>query len=234
MSEARCARPAVGGRTFCHPGGMRFSRCSAAAVLATAALVLSGCAGGQQAEDAASTQPVSSQPVSSPATASSATATSGPADADAGSDAAPFPADVEPDTAEPVDASGLTVTAVRTGTHDGFDRVVFELSGEGAPGWDVQYVDAATAQGTGEAIELAGPEQLRVILRGTSYPYETGATEVTRGPVAVSGAEIVTDAFYDGTFEGQSLAYVGTGSRLPFRVYALTGPSRVVVDVATP
>ena len=35
-----------------------------------------------------------------------------------------------------------------------------------------------------------------------------------------------------GTVEGQALAYVGTRSTAPFRVYALTGPSRLVVDVA--
>jgi hypothetical protein len=38
--------------------------------------------------------------------------------------------------------------------------------------------------------------------------------------------------FYDATFEGTSVAWIGTAERRPFRVYALTGPSRVVVEVA--
>jgi hypothetical protein len=145
----------------------------------------------------------------------------------------PFVADVQPDTAEAVDPAGLTVTAVRVGAHDGFDRVVFELAGEGTPGWDVQYMDAATAEGSGDPIDLAGPAYLRVVIRGTSYPYESGATEASRGPVALAGTTAVTGAFYDGTFEGQSLGYVGTRSQAPFRVYALSGPARVVVEVAT-
>jgi hypothetical protein len=110
---------------------------------------------------------------------------------------------------------------------------VFELAGAGTPGWDVQYVDAATAEGSGDPIDLAGPAYLRVVLRGTSYPYESGRTEVSRGRVAGTGTSAVTGAFYDGTFEGQSLAYVGTRSQAPFRVYALSGPARVVVEVAT-
>ncbi|SDY50028.1 hypothetical protein SAMN05661080_03674 [Modestobacter sp. DSM 44400] len=43
----------------------------------------------------------------------------------------------------------------------------------------------------------------------------------------------VTGAFHDGTFEGQSLAYSGVPAQTPFRVYALDGPTRVVVEVAT-
>jgi hypothetical protein len=52
--------------------------------------------------------------------------------------------------------------------------------------------------------------------------------------VAVGDLATVTGVFYDGTFEGQSLAYVGLGAQAPFRVYALDGPPRVVVEVVTP
>jgi hypothetical protein len=38
---------------------------------------------------------------------------------------------------------------------------------------------------------------------------------------------------YDATFEGTSVAWIGTTDRTPFRVYSLTGPSRVVVEVAS-
>jgi hypothetical protein len=207
---------------------MRPPRHTAAAVLAAAALVLAGCADSPGTDNAAADSTVSNSP-----SAGSTTPTADPT-VDAGNtDAPPSSGDLGPQTAEPVDAADLTVSAVRVARHEGFDRVVFELAGQGTPGWQAEYVDSATSEGTGEPVDLAGPGFLRVVLRGTSYPYDSGAAELPRGPVAVSGTDVVTGVFYDGTFEGQSLAYVGVGAPAPFRIYALTGPSRVVVDVAT-
>jgi hypothetical protein len=42
----------------------------------------------------------------------------------------------------------------------------------------------------------------------------------------------VTEVLFDGTFEGQSVAFVGTGARTPFRVYLLENPTRVVLEIA--
>jgi hypothetical protein len=207
---------------------MRPFRRTAAPVLAAAALVLAGCAGGPGTADAAAGSTLSSSP--SP---ESTAPTAGPT-GEAGSTGALLATpDLQPDSAEPVDAAGLTVSAVRVARHAGFDRVVFELAGQGTPGWQAEYVDSATAEGSGEPVDLAGPSYLRLVLRGTSYPYDSGAAELPRGPVTASGTDAVTGVFYDGTFEGQSLAYVGVRAQAPFRVYALTGPTRVVVDVAT-
>jgi hypothetical protein len=75
---------------------------------------------------------------------------------------------------------------------------------------------------------------LQVTLQGVSYPYETGAVEVARGPVAVSGTEHVAGVVYDGTYEGAAVAWIGTDGTAPFRVYSLTGPSRVVIEVVDP
>jgi hypothetical protein len=198
------------------------------ALLLPGVSVLAGCAGGTATEEVAGSAAASgTSPAEQPAASTSAAAGTS-----AAGNGSPFPADARPDTAEPVDAAGLTVTGVRTGAHDGFDRVVFELAGQGTPGWDVEYVDSATAEGTGAPLDLAGSAYLRVVLRGTSYPYESGSTEVQRGPVPAGGSAVVTGAFYDGTFEGRSLAYLGVRARAPFRVYALDGPTRVVVDVA--
>ena len=200
--------------------------------------VLAGCGQQTGTAEAASTSgaPASGEPAGeatgevsgeeSDAAAPSPTASPG------GSDAQAFPGDASPDTAEPVSPEGLTVTGVRIGAHEGHDRVVLDVSGQGTPGWDVRYVDAATAEGTGDPIDLAGPSYLRVVLTGTTYPYESGAEERARGPVAAPGTTAVTGVFYDGTFEGQSLAYVGTQAERPFRVYALSNPTRVVIEVA--
>jgi hypothetical protein len=37
-----------------------------------------------------------------------------------------------------------------------------------------------------------------------------------------------------GTFEGTTQVVVGAAARTPFRVYALTSPTRIVLDVTDP
>jgi len=198
--------------------------------LVLAALMLAGCGtqAGTDTEDASATGPA---PSSSAAT-STAAASSSPESTQDGGDATPFPGNTDTDVAEPVDPEGLTVIAVRAGRHEGYDRVVFELSGSGTPGWTVEYVDSPSSEGSGAAVDVPGEAFLQVTLQGMTYPYESGATEVPRGEVSVSGTEAVSGVVYDATFEGTSVAWIGTAATTPFRVYALTGPSRVVVEVA--
>jgi hypothetical protein len=74
---------------------------------------------------------------------------------------APFPADTRPDTADASADSRVTVTEIRTGRQDGFDRVVLEVGGTGVPGWDVRYVDQPASQGNGEALQVTGEAVLR-------------------------------------------------------------------------
>jgi hypothetical protein len=129
----------------------------------------------------------------------------------------------------------VTVRDIRLGGQGGFDRVVFEVGGTGTPGWDVRYVDVASSQGRGEAVDVAGEAILQVSLTGIGYPYDTGVTEY-RSPHPLSAADThsVTEVVYDATFEGTAVAFVGTKAQAPFRVYLLNDPTRVVLEVADP
>jgi hypothetical protein len=60
----------------------------------------------------------------------------------------------------------VTVRDIRLGRQDGFDRGVFEVGGTGTPGWDARYVEAASSQGSGEAVDVAGAAILQVALTG--------------------------------------------------------------------
>jgi hypothetical protein len=222
------------------------SRCRAAlpGVLAVA-LALSACGGGEgeaAASSTASSAPTSSASAPGPATSSAAgggAGSTGEAPPDTQDDAAqtgPFPANTEPDTGypSPPDAR-VTVTAVRIGRHDGFDRVVFEAGGTGTPGWDVRYVDAANSQGSGADIPVEGGAILQVTLTGVGLPADTGVEEYSGPDRLTSGAaKDVTEVVWDGSFEGQSVAFVGVGQKTPFRVYSLKDPARIVLDVADP
>ena len=215
------------------------SRAVAPGLLAVA-LLAAGC-GGQDAGTAAASS-------SAPAPASSAAAepsespagdddgegaTGDDGEDDGASSAPPFPATADPDTAESSAGSLVGVTDVRLGRHEGFDRVVFEVGGEGVPGWDVRYVDAATSQGSGADVAVDGEAVLQVTLTGTGYPGDTGVEEwAGPDPLRAGDTEVVTEVVWDGTFEGTSVAFVGTTARTPFRVYLLEEPARVVLEVA--
>ena len=216
----------------------RSSRPVRAAGVAVAVVLVAGCGGTTGTTDVAATSDAPSSAASSaspsgtqePAATSASTSSSASPATTAVADTG-APADTSADVADAVDPDGLVVTTVRAARQEGHDRVVFELAGSGTPGWDVEYVDSPASQGSGDAVDVPGDAALQVTLQGVSNPYETQAQELARGAVPVSGTEHVAGVVYDASFEGTAVAWIGTDGRAPFRVYSLTGPSRVVVEV---
>jgi hypothetical protein len=129
-------------------------------------------------------------------------------------------------------AAGTYLTAVRTGQHAGFDRVAFEFSG-GLPAYAASVVKTVYSDAKGDVVPLAGQVLLRVVFRGATAWCPDSAARTYAGPqvltpyyprlLVVSGA---------GDFE-QVLSFgVGLAAPGPYRIYALTGPDRVVLDVS--
>ncbi len=205
--------------------------------LVLAAVLLAGCGTADPATTpSASAGEASSAPAASAGAESAVTgsdgADAGSAGEEPGSGVPAFDGDTGPDTQQASADSLVTVTQVRTGRQDGYDRVVFEVGGTGTPGWDVQYVDQAWSQGSGDPVEVAGEAVLQVTLTGAGYPYATGVEEWTGpDPLPGNGTRTVTEVAWDATYEGTSVAFVGTTGQAPFRVYSLQGPTRVVVEV---
>jgi hypothetical protein len=199
-------------------------------ILLAGPVLLAGCSGDDASEPTASSS-------SSAATQESPkeSATESPdADATAAETGAPsgFPADIDPDTQQQSADAAVTVSDIRIGSHDGFDRVVFEVGGTGTPGWDVQYVDAATSQGKGDSVEVDGDAVLQVTLTGVGYPYDTQVEEYATRRLTEPGTPVVTEVVFDSTYEGTTLAFIGTEGKNPFRTYALENPTRVVVEIS--
>jgi hypothetical protein len=114
------------------------------------------------------------------------------------------------------------ITAVRAGRNECFDRLVFDVNGT-APGYSVRYVNTVFAEGTGNPLPVTGGAKLEIVVRSLS--------DTTRMP-SVAGFQTFRSVVYGGSFEGQTTVGLGVRARLPFQVFTLNNPSRVVVDVA--
>ncbi|MFD0313239.1 AMIN-like domain-containing (lipo)protein [Streptomyces flavalbus] len=130
-----------------------------------------------------------------------------------------------------------SLTNVRTGRHDCYDRMVVDVPGAGTgTGYWVRYVDQLRQDGSGQVVPVAGGAVLEVRVMAPSYDPETGVPTYPARPgrplpgVDLTGYRTFRDARFVGSFEGDTQLGLGVRARLPFRVLTLT--DRVVVDVA--
>lgn len=139
-------------------------------------------------------------------------------------------ADPAPKTQRPSVPSRLVVVGVRVGAHEGFDRVVVDLEGDGDPGWFVDYTSTPMQETVGQPLQVAGNSFLNINVDGTVYPFELGKDNNV--PVTMAGdTGNVIDVISAGTYEGRSQVVVGLRSELPYSVQVLENPTRVVVDI---
>jgi hypothetical protein len=119
--------------------------------------------------------------------------------------------------------------AIATGCHSTYDR--FVVRGRLAkPGYDVRYVAKVVSDGSGKTVSLLGTKRIRVIVR-EARGHTSGGTNLlprTLTPLC-SNLRQVKEA---GDFEGVVTFGLGLRRKTGFRVFRLTGPTRIVVDVA--
>ena len=204
------------------------------AFLVAVPLLLSGCTGDDEPEPAAASTSASSSSSSSPAPTTPGPGTSDPAaptDEELPGDAS-FPADTSDDggpaqsgaAADPAGQGGGV--AIRLATHEGYDRLVLDLTTAGVPAWTVRYTEASGPGGG--PVDIEGDAFLRVSLQTGSAPSGQGQSRVKTSPGPI--AEVVTTGF----FEGSEEVLIGIrGGEAPFRAFALTDPGRIVIDVRT-
>ena len=124
----------------------------------------------------------------------------------------------------------LVIQDVRAGTHADVDRVVFEYSGTGLPGVIAAYNPDPRQQASGLPMEVPGNAFLEIMIQGTPMAMMSPREDlIAGGPVGV-GAGHVVDVVHGGVFEADTQYIIGLDQQLPFHVYVLENPTRVVVD----
>ena len=121
------------------------------------------------------------------------------------------------------------LVGVRTGHHATFDRVVFEFAGP-APGYDVRYVGQLVQDGSGATVPVEGQRVLAIAF--TPAAAHDAAGNPTAPARIRTGYPSLREVVRVGDFEGVVSYGFGLDDRVGFRVFTLSGPTRVVIDVA--
>lgn len=211
------------------PGNPRWRAVAALACLPLAAVA--GCGGGGMEK--------TSQAVSTSATSASAstTATTSPGGSGTASTSCAFggATSIPGDTA----LSRMTVSGVRVGQQDCFDRFVIDLAGDASkkPGYQVRYVSQVRQDGSGKPVVLRGGAFLTVVVGAPSYDASGQPTYLPANAAElanVTGYTSLRQVAFAGSFEGMTTFGVGVREQLPVKVSYLDdgGKARLVVDIA--
>ena len=129
---------------------------------------------------------------------------------------------------------GSYLTAVRTGKHGSYDRVVFQFSG-GLPAVRAERVTTVYSDPKGTPVPLAGKSRVHVVFRGASAFCPQPAHRTWTGPsVLRPNYPQLLMIRTAGDFEGYLSFGIGLTARGGYHVSTLTGPDRVVIDFSHP
>ncbi len=123
------------------------------------------------------------------------------------------------------------LTNIRTGLNNGFDRVVLDLT-HGQPSVSYSNVDELIADGSGEVVWLTGEFFVSVVATPAGAHDDNGNRTYT-GPEKFRTRNLrnVMAVALTGDFEGYLSVGLGIRYQSWVRVFTLTNPSRIVIDV---
>ncbi len=219
----------------------QMSRRSVGALALIASIVLAGCTPGSpspgstapsasaiaSAIGSASVEPSAS--ASAPASVEpSASATAAPSDEPTGS-LPPFAC--SPTVTIPKTTDRAQITDVRVGTHDGYDRIVFEFA-SGIPQTVIQAVFPPFYQDpSGQLLAVSGTAFLQMTMTGGTKVSPSGGVTYTGSTNFQPGFAQLVQLIEGGDFEAVSNWYLGLNGGGCVRVLALVGPSRLLIDI---
>lgn len=140
-------------------------------------------------------------------------------------------------TGEAKSSEWALLERVAVGSHDGYDRVVFQFR-NGLPGYRVEYAAPPLHEdGSGNVVELDGNAFVVVRMEPASG-FDLSVPEgelVYTGPRRLPGTGVsVQEIVRTGDFEAVLTWAVGLEARVPYRVLTLENPTRLVLDFAAP
>lgn len=135
----------------------------------------------------------------------------------------------------PEGMSSLHGTDIRTGRHECVERIVIEFAGTGdMPGHWLHYTDdpVPLGQTDDQFVEIRGDAVLLVHVASWMGDMETG-TLWGMDPIVPTNVSAIRELVLVDNSEGMMIWAVGLDQVRPFRVFTLTSPDRLVIDLAT-
>ena len=128
------------------------------------------------------------------------------------------------------DAPTSTLAAVRSATHDDFDRVVFEFN-ERVPGYHLEYIDSPVRKcGSGKVTQMAGDGWLEVRMSPAKAHTSEGQSTVAERE-RILNLPVLSELELTCDFEGMVTWVFGVESPNRYQVRELSSPPRLVIDV---
>jgi hypothetical protein len=132
-------------------------------------------------------------------------------------------------TAAAVPPTIPALIGIRAAHHPTFDRIVFDFRGGLPASQQAAYVPQLVGDASGLPVPIAGRAILQVRFEQANAHDDAGnATAADRTAFALPN--IIT-AVRSGDFEAVTTYGVGLAKQQPFRLFTLTNPDRVVIDV---
>ena len=125
----------------------------------------------------------------------------------------------------------VNILDVRIGSHDGYDRVVFEFT-DGTPEIALERATPPFVQdGSGFPVDVEGDSFLRLIMRGGTKQMDDGSSSYDGSRDFDPGFPALVDLVEGGDFEAQSTWYLGLSAESCVRVSLLEDEPRLVIDI---
>lgn len=124
------------------------------------------------------------------------------------------------------------LTGIRTGVHPTFDRIVLDLTSGYRPEVTARFTDELTRDGSGEIEWLTGCVFTDVAVHG-ARAHDDAGNSTYPGPQKFRTRNLtnVMAVAITGDFEATLSVGVGMRKQTWVKVFTLTGPNRVVIDV---
>jgi hypothetical protein len=123
-----------------------------------------------------------------------------------------------------------SISAVRTGSHSGYDRLVVQFSGRQPGSIDIAPQATATFIGapSGEATMVAGVRGVKLVIKGSDmHTAYAGSRDIKTDYAGLRETRVIED------FEGYVSLGLGINGSNCYRAFVLSDPVRLVVDIQT-